>query len=555
MMTVMSLILPSKTWVYLLTGMSVFASHCRVTPIPSKPVPVDTVVTTKPPVTTTPTDTAKTSGVPLKNMFGINSYEWDFLQNPADPGNRTTIYEANMALIKSFNAVRHYMNWNKLENTEGNYTFDPTNDGSWDYDLIYTRCKQEGITMLADLKNCPRWMMASYPSSQQDDENAPLPYGADMSKPASYLAMAKVGFQFAARYGANASVDKSLVKVDSRPRWTNDRTNVVKIGMNLVKYIECNNEPDRWWKGPQTTQTPEQYAANLSAFYDGDKGKLGKNAGVKTADPSMIVVMGGIATCDPNYISRMIAWCKTNRGYRTDGSVDLCFDVVNYHYYSNNGSVITHRTASTGLAPELSDAGTIADSFTKVADQYHLPVWVTEAGYDINQGSYQKATPIGTKSALITQADWILRTSLLYMRHHIASVYFYQLFDANPGYAGQYSTSGLAEGTKRRPAADYILQTTKLMGNYNYVKTISTDPLVDQYQNGKKTMYVLTVPDQKARTTSYTLDLGVTTLLANIYKPAVGADAMTKSSSATVAGKLNVTVTETPMFIEGASAQ
>ncbi|WP_146166538.1 hypothetical protein ABZR88_09420 [Mucilaginibacter yixingensis] len=512
----------------------------------------DSAITAESSLTTSGAKTTTASTVPLKNMFGINSYEWDFLQNPADPNNRTTIYETNMALIKSFSAVRHYMNWNKLENTEGNYTYDPTNDGSWDYDLIYTRCKQEGITVLADLKNCPRWMLASYPADQQDDENAPLPYGADMSKPASYLAMAKVGFQFAARYGSNAAVDKSLVTVDSRPRWTNDRINVVKIGLNLVKYIECNNEPDRWWKGPQTTQTPEQYAANLSAFYDGDKGKLGKNAGVKTADPNMMVVMGGIATCDPNYVARIIAWCKTNRGTRADGSVDLCFDVVNYHYYSNNGSVITHRTASTGVAPELSDAGTIADSFTKVAYQYHLPVWVTEAGYDINQGSYQKAIPIGTKSALITQADWILRTSLLYMRHHIASVYFYQLFDANPGYAGQYSTSGLAENGQRRPAADYILQTTKLMGTYTYVKTISTNPLVDQYQNGKKTMYVLTVPDQVGRTAAYTLDLGKTTLTANIYNPKVGADAMTKTTKVTLAGKVNVTVTETPMFIESA---
>ncbi|PTQ96780.1 hypothetical protein C8P68_104269 [Mucilaginibacter yixingensis] len=552
MMTFMSFILPSKTWVYLITGMSVFASHCRVTPLPSKPVSTDSAITAESSLTTSGAKTTTASTVPLKNMFGINSYEWDFLQNPADPNNRTTIYETNMALIKSFSAVRHYMNWNKLENTEGNYTYDPTNDGSWDYDLIYTRCKQEGITVLADLKNCPRWMLASYPADQQDDENAPLPYGADMSKPASYLAMAKVGFQFAARYGSNAAVDKSLVTVDSRPRWTNDRINVVKIGLNLVKYIECNNEPDRWWKGPQTTQTPEQYAANLSAFYDGDKGKLGKNAGVKTADPNMMVVMGGIATCDPNYVARIIAWCKTNRGTRADGSVDLCFDVVNYHYYSNNGSVITHRTASTGVAPELSDAGTIADSFTKVAYQYHLPVWVTEAGYDINQGSYQKAIPIGTKSALITQADWILRTSLLYMRHHIASVYFYQLFDANPGYAGQYSTSGLAENGQRRPAADYILQTTKLMGTYTYVKTISTNPLVDQYQNGKKTMYVLTVPDQVGRTAAYTLDLGKTTLTANIYNPKVGADAMTKTTKVTLAGKVNVTVTETPMFIESA---
>jgi hypothetical protein len=552
----MKLLLHTKTLMnYALIASFLLLANCKpggiLTP-PGKPVKDSVIVTNPDTVVTTPVATV-TNGTPLKNMFGVNSYEWDFLSNPNDPNIKYTIYETNMSLIKSFSAVRHYMNWNKLENTEGDYTYNPTNDGSWDYDLIYTRCKTEGITMLADLKNCPRWMLTTYPSSQQDDENVPARYGVDLSKPASYIEQAKVGFQFAARYGANAAVNKALVKVDPRPRWTNDHINEVKIGMNLIKYIECNNEEDRWWKGPLTTQTPEQYAANLSAFYDGDKGKLGVNVGVKTADPSMVVVMGGMATCDPTYVTRMIAWCKTNRGYKADGSVNLCFDVINYHYYSNNGSVITHKQATTGVAPELSAAGDIADSFTKVAGK--IPVWVTEAGYDINQGSYQKAIAIGTKSALLTQGDWILRTCLLYMRHNIQSLYFYQLFDVTAGNSTQYATSGMAENGKRRPAADYILQTTRLMGSYTYSKTISADPLVDVYVSGKKTMYVLTIPDQKGRTGSYTLDLGITTLSANIYNLKAGADAVTKTTGVVLGGKIKVTATETPIFVEAANNQ
>jgi hypothetical protein len=492
------------------------------------------------------------SNVPLKNMFGVNAYEWNFLYNPADPNNHTAIYEDNMALIKSFSAVRHYMNWNKPEYTEGNYTYDPTNDGSWDYDLMYTRCKQEGIPVLIDLKNCPNWLMATYPSSLQDDENVPAPYGADLNKPASYVQQARTGFQLAARYGYNTSVNPALVKVDTRPRWTNDRINVVKIGLGLVKYIECDNERDKWWKGPQTQQTPEQYAANMSAFYDGDKGKLGSNAGVKTADPTMLVVMGGLASCDTNFVKRMIDWCRVNRGLKADGTVNLCFDVINYHYYSNNGSVSPRKSATTGVAPELSEAGMLADAFVRVGKANNVPVWITEAGYDVNQGSYQKAIAIGSKSVIITQADWILRTSLLYMRHGIQNLFYYQLFDDTPGNATQYATAGLAEGIKRRPAADYILQTTKLMGSYNYSKTINADPLVDVYVNttAKKVMYVLTVPDQKGRSALYSLDLGIKTLTANVYKPTVGADAMTKTVGIPVLGKLSVTATETPIFIE-----
>ena len=41
------------------------------------------------------------------------------------------------------------------------------------------------------------------------------------------------------------TVNPALVKVDSRPRWTNDPPNQVKIGMGLIKYIECDNERDK----------------------------------------------------------------------------------------------------------------------------------------------------------------------------------------------------------------------------------------------------------------------------------------------------------------------
>lgn len=35
-------------------------------------------------------------------MFGINGYEWNFLENPGIPNDRKHIYEDKMALIKNF---------------------------------------------------------------------------------------------------------------------------------------------------------------------------------------------------------------------------------------------------------------------------------------------------------------------------------------------------------------------------------------------------------------------------------------------------------------------
>ncbi|TWR31346.1 hypothetical protein FPZ43_02395 [Mucilaginibacter pallidiroseus] len=338
-----------------------------------------------------------------------------------------------------------------------------------------------------------------------------------------------------------------MVKVDARPRWANDSVNALKIGLGYIKYIECGNENDRWWKGNNATQTPEEYAANMSAFYDGHKGTLGKNAGVKTADPAMRVVMGGLATADTSYVRRMINWCKTNRGYLPNGKVNLCFDVINYHWYVNDGDIFSHQRATTGVAPELSGACKVADGFVKIANG--MPVWLTETGYDINPKSYQHAPAIGNKTVLQTQADWILRTALMYKRHGIDRLFFYQLFDAEKNGEEQYMTSGLAESPKRRPAADFILQVNKLMGNYRYAGTVSANPLVDRYKLGSKTMYVLVVPDQQSKVTDYKLDMtGHKTSLVHI--PQAGSNMMNTSKVSPVDGKLLLKVSETPVFVE-----
>ncbi len=200
-------------------------------------------------------------------------------------------------------------------------------------------------------------------------------------------------------------------------------------------------------------------------------------------------------------------------------------------------------------------AGQIADSFVKYANT--LPqkpeVWVTETGYDINQGSYQKAIAIGGKSVLLTQADWILRTSLLYIRHGIKKTFYYQLLDDTPDVDVQYATSGLATDAKPRAAADYILQTNALMGNYAYQSTINADPVVDKYVSDGKVMYVLMIPDQKGRTADYTLNLGLLALKANIYTLKAGANAVVKTQVSTTLGKVTIKVSETPVFVEAAN--
>ena len=477
---------------------------------------------------------------PLKNMFGINAFAWDFFGS--DPGN---IDATKMGLMKTFSGVRHYLDWSSLEPTQGQYSFNPVINGSWNLDAIYSTCKANNITPLVDIKTCPNWFLASFPTSLQNAENVTAPYGSNLSDPASYILVGKVAFQFAARYGSNANVSPSLLSVDKTPRWTNDVVNTVKAGLNTVKYVECNNEPDMWWGISTTKQTAQQYAANMSAFYDGNVGKLGKNVGIKNADPNMQVVMGGLCNL-PNavqWIKDMVTWCAQNRGYKADGSVNLCFDVINYHNYSNaNGKV--------GAAPELSNAASEADAFVAEAKAISptMQVWLTENGYDTNSQSIQRAPAIGSKSALLVQADWILRSSLLYIKHNISRLFYYQMYDNAPGNSVQYSTSGLMANTKaRRPAGNYLQQVSNLMGNYTYVRTRYSSPVVDQYTNGTKTIWVLWEPTGKNLIGTYTLDVAAKT--ATLYTLNPNSTTMTATTKTTTKNLLTVAVSETPVFV------
>jgi len=489
--------------------------------------------------------------VPLSNFFGVNGYEWNFEDGKMNP---LVIDEKKMTAVKAFTGMRHYMDWKKLELTNGSFTFNPTHDGGWNYDAIYERCKREGIEVLACLKTIPDWILSTYPENLRNNENNPVKYNAILTDPRSYIDQAKVAFQFIARYGNNSKLNPSLVKVNTAKRWTGDQRNEVKIGMNLIKYIECDNERDKWWKGRKAYQTAREYAANLSAFYDGHKNTMGLGVGVKNADDKVQVVMAGVALANTDYLRGMIDWCKEFRGYKKDGTINVCWDIINYHLYTNDPA------KERGMAPEKSavgvDAVAIAKEFISVANQYlnGMPVWVTEAGYDINQGSRNKAIPIRNKTAFQTQADWMLRTSLLYARNGIQKLFFYQLYDDTPNSNGLYATSGLIKSDEtRRPAADFLYQTNKLFGNYSYQKTLSQDPIVDQYQNNKgQLMYAIYIPDEKARVGDYLLNLGKYNT-AFIYTPIVGADNMKMQRVKTNAGKVVINATETPIFVLGNS--
>ena len=480
---------------------------------------------------------------PLSAYMGINAYEWNF-ENEQGTG---TLDPGKLAATHNFTAVRHYLDWGKLEPSAGSYTFNPAHNGGWDYDTMYRWCADQHIEVLACVKTVPKWIEETYPADKRNYENIPARYGSDLTNPASYKEQAQLAFQFAARYGSG-KVSPALLKIDNKPRWNGDKTNGIRTGLGTIHYIECDNERDKWWKGRTAYQTGREYAANMSAFYDGHKGTLGAGCGVKNADPSMLVVMGGLANPDPGYVQGMVDWSREHRGLRKDGSTDLPWDIINYHYYANNGTQGNEPT--NGVAPEMSATDSLAQAFMALVQRNApgMPVWVTEAGYDVNQQSTQRVIPAAGKDILTTQADWILRTSLMYARTGVQRLFYYQLYDDNAASTIKYGTSGLVNDNRTpRPAADYLRQVNAMFGSYVYAATISNNPMVDKYTdpNGR-TMYVLWQTGNDP--INYTLNTDKS-LSPVMYTPVAGQATMRTTVLKSTNSRVTIPVSSTPVFV------
>jgi endoglucanase len=506
---------------------------------------------------------------PFRNSTGVNFFEWDALESDTDPNDRYRIQENKMASLKIFKGgLRHYLDWDRIETSRGVYEFNPTTSGGWDYDMVYRRLKQEGVPVLICVKTLPHWMLNSWPSAERNNENVPVFYKNSLEEtissfenPASYIDGGKFFFQLAARYGKNKEVDLSLLSgVVTGKIWPGDANSPIRTretGLDYVEYLEIENERDKWWKGRKGYQTGREYAAMASAYYDGHKGTLGSNVGAKQADPSIKIVIGGLALPRTDYIQGMIDWCRQYRGYKPNGDVDLCFDIINYHHYSNDAGSPQYGYSTRGQAPELSNLGEHIDRFLKFSNEkcFGKEVWITESGYDINQGSIQKAMAIGSKSGRDVQGDWILRSSLFFSKKGIDRTMFYMFKDAlENDYPDVFTTSGFVEGrallSARRPAADYLKQANDLIGNYTYHSTLNADPVVDVYQLEETSIYVSWIADETGRTGTYNLTLPAGYTKVKVHSLVKGSDNMNTRIEPAPGGVYTIQASETPIFIQ-----
>lgn len=328
-------------------------------------------------------------------------------------------------------------------------------------DDLLSRAKSMGINTLLCVHQTPEWYL---PTGRQDGNNdfAPVKPGLSRTDPASYKDYASFLFQVAARYG-RAKVPDMLLKVDTTPRWNGDVLNEKKSGLDLLTYIEPWNEPDKWWKKSTSESAayfePEEAAALLSACYDGHDGALGPVCGIKTADPTMQVVMPGITDFDIQYINRMMAWFKANRKDKR-----FACDILNVHHYSNTGNrpgqyPAQWKASGACLPADDKDFGSVT-AIAALAKTLGRTLWVTEFGADKKVPSMMHAHREGTADDQF-QAEIIIASIKSYRDAGVDGVFVFTGPDENSGAdGGQFETCGVftseATGYKPTPASEAL---------------------------------------------------------------------------------------------------
>jgi hypothetical protein len=216
-----------------------------------------------------------------------------------------------------------------------------------------------------------------------DNDRPVTKIGMDPEDPMSYGRHASMMWTLSAVFGKT--------KVDTNELHINDMIRV--SGKGTMTKFENGNEEDASWVGNKYC-SPMEYFAQSSADYDGDMGKLGKNAGIRTADSNAELIMSGLVEFDTNRVRVLNFLCnelRPDKKFIWQGGIQ-------YHHYSNapvGRGLLQRRKGFKGITPE---EDSLRIKLTEVREhayklQPRVECILGEYGYDKSQLS-QQATPI-----------------------------------------------------------------------------------------------------------------------------------------------------------------
>ncbi|MCF8428607.1 MAG: hypothetical protein K9G64_00635 [Bacteroidia bacterium] len=471
----------------------------------------------------------------------------------------------NENLLSCVGSLRefHSWNWNDGGNDEKNYNhsiegFEPYPNNIFYFnpdfsnrhtDVDYKRVTDKGTELNPCLQTS-----ALYFVNGDNENNKPVYLGNDPNNPLSYKAHADYLFQYAARYGSKKVAD-SLLRIYRERCGNQNEFQPIVSGLNLVKSIENWNEPDKWWHPNASYFSPFQFAAMCSADYDGHEGTMGKNVGVKNADSSLKFVMGGLATLNIDYIKGMKLWSEHNR----PKTKKIPVDVLNFHHYCNASGGVGQPTI--GISPEQDK---LKEKLKKVVEFRNkelpeLEVWLSEFGYDTNEGSTQVSPAIGNNSTLEIQGRWLMRCFLEIAAAGIDRAFLYNFDDYGFNTPSQYLTSGLVGGApknEKKISWYYMACLKNILTNYSFYKELPSGQIdINVYafksKTKKETIYVVWC-NTSSNKEIYNYKLNVKSLgMATLYKPEANDLLYSKTNIKQQENGFKIDIiTELPVFIQ-----
>ncbi|MCC6724183.1 MAG: T9SS type A sorting domain-containing protein [Saprospiraceae bacterium] len=339
-------------------------------------------------------------------------------------------------------------------------TSQPVGVGVWEYPIMVVDENAISSTVSGFLTNTAHSLTLNTGTTTAVNHKVVLPI--DQENPVSYIDYVKWLTVISARYGnVNICTNqtspeclflKGMVDV-------NDTGGNGSSGLNRLKWVEAGNEPDKFWYDAKYRNTDEaiwqmrakQYATLLHASYDGANKSsafeisAGSNKflGVKNIDPNLKLAMAGISDFRGQYLIDMLNKAESLRGTAVR---KVPFDILNIHHYTstntpigadyiNNTNYVWDKedqygfeSNSVGACPECADLKGRYNAFlsklfnstslsTTVKNELSNPTnrefWITELGYDTNNGSKVAAQlASGSQPYYTTQAQWIVRSLL-----------------------------------------------------------------------------------------------------------------------------------------------
>jgi hypothetical protein len=335
-------------------------------------------------------------------------------------------------------AFREYSDWDWSEHGGPDLNeFQPTGDVDFFTDSFYGNLTARGILGHHCVQKSPSWL---HNGTSADMAWKPLTLDQlaipNAAMNASYYGViAAHVYQLAARYGKTPVPLANLRLAPGQPQAT---------ALGTMTGVEVFNEVDGTWNGGRNGYFASyEYAAMLSAAYDGHEGSLGPLMGAKQADPGFPVVHSGLAGLDlaPEYFEGVRQWALA---YRADGKFPA--DALNVHSYCRD------PTGTHGVAPENCTVEADLARICLWRDTYAptLPLYFSEWGYD-TVGGPSVAPPVGAFSQQEVQAMWLIRSLLLIARVTsplsggpcVSRSHMYMLADVESTSGGVFATSGL----------------------------------------------------------------------------------------------------------------